>query len=173
MHFSIIRKIISTSFKLNSKTNLNYKVNRNCYTSISTIKGSSSSLNIDYFGFLIYYKGKIKTFICSKSSPHHPEELEYKVRGIERREKYPFNSFVIGSWIFNDGRWESSSYHFDTAETIKENTIIDIHEIEEPVVVKYDNKHSFFFTSSTKNNRISLIPVVEKELKYNGNKIFE
>ena len=60
-----------------------------------------------------------------------------------------------------------------TAETIKENTILDIHEIEEPVVTECDNKHSFFFTPTTKGNRISLTPVVGKELKYNGHKIFE
>lgn len=165
--FKSTSSLSSTYVRLKNNTiSLSYTNN------ISTIK-KSSSLDIDYFGFLIYYKGKIKTFICTKSSPHHPEELEYKVRGIERKEKYPFNSFIIGSWIFNDGRWESSSYHFDTAETIKESTILDIHEIEEPVVVKYDNKHSFFFTPPTKSNRISLIHVVGKELKYNGNKIFE
>lgn len=169
---SNIRKRIGPSFKLGSNTDLIYKVNRTCYTNISTIK-TKSSFGIEYFGFLLYYKGKLKIVICHKSAPHHPEELEYKVCSIKRKEKYPFNSFIIKSWVLNDGRCESSSYHFDTTETIKENTILDIHEIEEPVVVECDNKHSFFFTSTTKGNSISLTPVVGKELKYNGNKIFE
>ena len=176
---------------INNNTNINYKIYRSLYRDSNItynnnityafskkkyIKSniiSDSNIELDQMGFLLYYNGRLKLVICHKSSPHHPEELEYKVRGIERKEKYPFNSFIIGSWIFNGGRWESSSYHFDTAETIKENTILDIHKIEEPVVVECDNKHSFFFTPTTKGSRISLTPVVGKELKYNGHKIFE
>ena len=169
---SIIRISISPSFKLNSKTNLSYKVNRSCYTNISPLK-NISSLDIDYFGFLIYYKGKIKTFICTKSAPHHPSFLTYKVRGKEYKERLPFNAFYLNSSLYNDGAWTTSSYHFDTTETIKENTILDIHEVKEPVVVECDNKHSLFFTPTTKSNKISFTPVVGKELKYDGHKIFE
>lgn len=144
---------------------------RNKYTQSSFV--DISDVHLEQSGFLLYYKGRLKMFICPQSSPHHPEGLEYKVRGIETKERYPLNSFILGDIILNDGGWTTSSYHFDTAETIKENTIFDIHEIEEPVVVECDNKHSFFFTPTTKSSRISLTPVVGKELKYNGHKIFE
>ena len=144
---------------------------RNKYTQSSFV--DISDVHLEQSSFLLYYKGRLKMFICPQSSPHHPEGLEYKVRGIETKERYPLNSFVLGDILINEGRWTTSSYHFDTAETIKENTILDIHEIEEPVVVECDNKHSFFFTPTTKGSRISLTPVVGKELKYNGHKIFE
>lgn len=141
---SIIRKNINPSFKLNSKTNLNYKVNRNCYTSISTIK-RSSSLDIDYFGFLIYYKGKIKTFICTKSAPHHPSSLTYKVKGKEYKERLPFNAFYLNSSLYNEGDWTTSSYHFDTAETVKDNTSIALCNKKEPAIIKCSTKPVFFF----------------------------
>lgn len=152
-------------------SSVEYMAGRNKYTQSSFV--DISDVHLEQAGFLLYYKGRLKIFICPQSSPHHPEGLEYRVRGIETKERYPLNSFILGGIIINDGKWTTSSYHFDTAETIKENTILDIHEIEEPVVVECDNKHSFFFTPTTKSNRISLTPVVGKELKYNGHKIFE
>ena len=148
-----------------------YMVGRNKYIQSSFV--DISDVHLEQSGFLLYYKGRLKIFICPKSSPHHPEGLEYKVIGIETKERYPLNSLILGDILINDGRWTTSSYHFDTAETIKENTILDIHEIEEPVVVECDNKHSFFFTPTTKGSRISITSVVGKELKYNGHKIFE
>lgn len=141
---SIIRRSISPSFKLNPKTNLSYKVNRSCYTNISTIK-NISSLDIDYFGFLIYYKGKIKTFICTKSAPHHPSSLTYKVRGKEYKERLPFNTFYLNSSPYNDGAWTTSSYYFDTAETVKDNTGITLCNKKEPAIIKCSTKPVFFF----------------------------
>ena len=162
-------RTLSSTIKEGSS--VEYVAGRNKYTQSSFV--DSSNVHLEQSGFLLYYNGRLKIFICPKSSPHHPEGLEYKVRGIETKERYPLNSFILGDILINDGRWTTSSYHFDTAETIKENTILDIHEVEEPVVVECDNKHSFFFTPATKSNRISLTPVVGKELKYNGHKIFE
>ena len=159
------------SFTIEEGSSIEYIVGRNKYAQSSFI--DISDVHLEQSGFLLYYKGRLKMVICPKSSPHHPEGLEYKVIGIETKERYPLNSFILGDILINDGRWTTSSYHFDTAETIKENTILDIHEIEEPVVVECDNKHSFFFTPTTKSNRISLTPIVGKELKYNGHKIFE
>lgn len=141
---SIIRRSISPSFKLNSKTDLIYKVNRNCYTNISTIK-TKSSFNIEYFGFLLYYKGKLKTIICPKSAPHHPSSLTYKVRGKEYKERLPFNAFYLNSSFYNEGAWTTSSYYFDTAETVKDNTSITLCNKKDPAIIKCSTKPVFFF----------------------------
>ena len=158
-------------FTIVENSSVEYMAGRNKYTQGSFV--DISDVHLEQSGFLLYYKGRLKLFICPQSSPHHSAELEYKVRGIETKERYPLNSFILGDILVNKGRWTTSSYHFDTAETIKENTILDIHEVKEPVVVECDNKHSLFFTPTTKSNKISITPVVGKELKYNGHKIFE
>ena len=141
---SSIRRSISPSLNFKSKTDFTYKVNRRCYTNISTIK-NKSSFGIDYFGFLLYYKGKLKTIICHKSAPHHPAILTYRVSGKEYSDRLSFNTNSLNTSVYNAGYWTTRSYHFDTEETVKDNTIINLCTKKEPEVIKCCNKPIFFF----------------------------
>lgn len=141
---SSIRRSISPSLNFKSKTDFTYKVTRRCYTSISPIK-ITSSFGINYFGFLLYYKGKLKTIICHKSAPHHPAILTYRVRGKEYSDKIPFNATSLNSNVYNAGFWVTQSYHFDTEETVKDNTVINLCTKKEPEVIKCSSKPIFFF----------------------------
>ena len=126
-----------------SSTSVSCGINRNSYTALHC--NTTSSFDINYSGFLLYYKGKLKVFICPKSSPHHPGELKYRVRGNEIKKFLPLNSSTINSSYYNEGEYTTASYHFDTAETVKDNTSLNICTQKEPAVIKCSDKPLFFF----------------------------
>ena len=59
-------------------------------------------------------------------TPHYPALLTYRVRGKEYLDRIPFNVNSLNSSVYNAGFWITPSYHFDTAETVKYNTVINL-----------------------------------------------
>lgn len=197
------------SSTIEKDSSVEYKVGRNKYIQSSFV--DLSDVHLEQSGFLLYYKGRLKLFICPKSSPHHPEDIEYrvqgsdvkeynsvnhnilnvmllaegsfktashhfdtqetikdsfisictksaprhpenityKVKGLDKKETLPFNSFILGSNKYNEGSWLTSSYHFDTQETVKENTVLTIKKPKFVALSGCVEKPSLYFKASS------------------------